>query len=121
MEFSFSNIPLVISMALGALIIVLHFVSVLFDCAIAKWLSYINVILHVVATFTMLYAGSTIDLLVLCYMISILVCCSIYYVSYTRKLKKAKEAPVEPDVAEAVTEAIEENPSDESGEKEEVV
>ena len=54
-------------------------------------------------------------------MISILVCCSIYYVSYTRKLKKAKEAPVEPDVAEAVTEAIEENPSDESGEKEEVV
>ena len=90
MELDFSNIPLVISMAIGLLIVALHAVSCLIDKPFAKWLSYLNVALHLVATFTMLYAGSSIDLLVLCYMISILFCCSFYYVGYARASRKAK-------------------------------
>ena len=66
-------------------IVVLHLLSVKMSDKRSTVLNFINIALHILLVFTMLYAGATLELLALAFMLSLLV----YVLAFEIKRKMA--------------------------------
>lgn len=82
MIISFSNTPLVLACICGLFILTSHCVSAFCTGNTAKWATPLGVLLHVVASLLLFFAGAELDLLVACILFSVLVYSLLNYVAY---------------------------------------
>ena len=74
-----------ISIVLGTIIIALHLIPALLKGTASKILGLVNIALHIPFIFAMLYAGASLELLVLAFMVSIIA----YTLAFEIKRRKA--------------------------------
>ena len=85
------NGALIAAIVIGALIIVLHIITCLFESKITRILSYINILLHLGFFVLAFFGGFDFELVVCCFMASALIYSLLSYISYKRRAGNSEE------------------------------
>ena len=83
MIISFSNVPFVFAVIVGALIIVAHVFPLFVKGNIARWTTVFGAILHPVYFILMFFAGAAFDLVVALLLASVFVYTLLGYISHS--------------------------------------
>jgi len=79
------------ALIIGTLIIILHILTCLFDSKITRVLSYLGILLHLGFFATAFFGGFDFELVVCCFMASVLIYSLLSYISYKRKTAGGEE------------------------------